>query len=210
MAFDFKKEYKEFYAPTKKPGIITAPRMKYVAARGQGDPNEENGAYQRAINVLYGVAYTVKMSKMGNYKIPGYFDYVVPPLEGFWRANTPDGLFTGDKSALAWISCIRLPDFVTEDVFRWAVEEATRKKKADFSQAEFLTVEEGLCVQCMHVGSYDAEPETIAVMRDYAESLGFEFDLSDERRHHEIYLSDPRRVATEKLKTVVRLPIREA
>lgn len=209
MAFDYKKEYKEFYAPPRKPSIVRVPTMNYVAVRGQGDPNEEGGAYQQAMNVLYGIAYTIKMSKKGTHRIEGYFDYVVPPLEGFWWQEGVEGIDYAHKEDFRWISVIRLPDFVTGADFDWAIGEATRKKKEDFSKVEFLTVEEGLCVQCMHIGPYDNEPATVEMMHKYMEVQGYALDISDERLHHEIYLSDARKVAQEKLKTVIRHPIRK-
>ena len=188
--------------------IIDVPAMNYIAVRGQGDPNEEEGAYKEAIGLLYGIAFTIKMSKKGDHQIDGYFDYVVPPLEGFWWQDGIDGVDYAHKEDFHWISVIRLPDFVTKDDFDWAVEEATRKKKTDFSKVEFLTVKEGLCVQCMHIGSYDDEPATIEMMHAFIEERGFVSDITDQRRHHEIYLSDARKVAPEKLKTVIRHPIR--
>lgn len=212
MSFDFKKEYKEFYAPKNKPSIITVPSMNYVAVRGQGDPNEEGGEYKQALGLLYGLAYTIKMSKKGEHQIDGYFDYVVPPLEGLWRQDGMDGVDSIDyarKGDLQWISMIRLPDFVTESDFEWAVKEAERKKKTDFSKAEFLTYDEGLCVQCMHIGPYDDEPKTVAAMHEYMEDQGYVLDITNTRLHHEIYLSDARKVAPEKLKTVIRHPIRK-
>jgi hypothetical protein len=209
MAFDYKKEYKEFYMPKAKPEIITIPKMNYIAVRGSGDPNEEGGEYKEAIGLLYAIAFTVKMSKKGNHKIEGYFDYVVPPLEGFWWQDDTDGIDYSRKEDFNWISVIRLPDFVTEEDFRWAVDEATKKKKTDFSKVEFLTLEEGLTVQCMHVGSYDDEPATVEMMDRFIEEQGYENDFSEGRLHHEIYLSDARRVAPEKLKTVIRHPIRK-
>lgn len=209
MAFDFKKEYKEFYQPPRKPSIVEVPAMNYIAVRGAGDPNEEGGAYQQAIGLLYGIAYTIKMSKKGDHQIDGYFDYVVPPLEGFWWQDGMMGVDYANKQGFQWISVIRLPDFVTEGDFAWAVEEATRKKGTDFSKVEFLTLDEGLCVQCMHVGPYDDEPATVAVMHEFMEAQGYALDITDERRHHEIYLSDTRRVAPEKLKTVIRHPVRK-
>lgn len=208
MAFDFKKEYKEFYMPPKKPTIITVPPMNYIAVRGEGDPNVEDGDYKMALNLLYGVAFTIKMSKMGDHKIDGYFDYVVPPLEGFWRQQGIQGIDYTRKDLFEWTSVIRLPDFVTEADFKWAIEEAARKKKVDFSKVEFLRIEEGLCVQCMHLGPYDNEPETVDLMHRYMQEQGYELDINDSRRHHEIYLSDARKVAPEKLKTVIRHPIR--
>lgn len=208
MAFDYKKEYKEYYMPPRKPSIVRVPAMNYVAVRGTGNPNDEDGAYQQALQVLYGVAYTIKMSKKGDHRIDGYFDYVVPPLEGFWWIDGLAGMDYARKDDLSWISCIRLPDFVGADDFAWAVDEATRKKKLDFSSAEFLTVEEGLCVQSLHVGPYDDEPATVDAMHAFAAEQGYAIDLTDVRLHHEIYLSDARRVAPQKLRTVVRHPIR--
>ena len=209
MPFDFKKEYKEFYMPKGKPEIVTVPKMNYIAVRGKGNPNEDDGDYKKSIELLYGIAYTIKMSKKGDYKIEGYFDYVVPPLEGFWWQDNVDGIDYSHKENFQWISVIRLPDFVTKADFDWAVDEATRKKKMDFSKVEFLEIEEGLCVQCMHSGSYDDEPATIAAMDKFIAGNGYENDISDTRRHHEIYLSDARKVAPEKLKTVIRHPIKK-
>ncbi len=209
MPFDFKKEYKEFYMPKGKPEIVTVPKMNYIAVRGKGNPNEEDGEYKKSIELLYGIAYTIKMSKKGDYKIEGYFDYVVPPLEGFWWQENVDGIDYSHKENFQWISVIRLPDFVTKADFEWATEEATRKKKMDFSKVEFLTLEEGLCVQCMHSGSYDDEPATVAAMDKFIADNGYENDISDTRRHHEIYLSDARKAAPEKLKTVIRHPIKK-
>lgn len=209
MPFDFKKEYKEFYMPKGKPEIVTVPAMNYIAVRGRGNPNEEDGEYKKSIELLYGIAYTIKMSKKGDHKIEGYFDYVVPPLEGFWWQDDVDGIDYSHKENFQWISVIRLPDFVTKADFDWAVDEATRKKKMDFSKVEFLEIEEGLCVQCMHSGSYDDEPASIAAMDKFIADNGYENDISDTRRHHEIYLSDARKVAPEKLKTVIRHPIKK-
>ena len=210
MAFDFKKEYKEFYLPPQKPTILTVPPMNYIAVRGKGDPNEENGEYKQAIGLLYGIAFTIKMSKKGSRQIDGYFDFVVPPLEGFWWQEGLDGIDYADKSAFCWISVIRLPDFITESDFDWAVETAAKKKKLDCSGAEFLTLEEGLCVQILHLGPYDDEPATVALMDRYLEVIGYENDFSDSRRHHEIYLTDARKTPPEKQKTVIRHPIRRA
>ena len=209
MPFDFKKEYKEFYMPKGKPEIVTVPKMNYIAVRGKGNPNVEDGDYKKSIELLYGIAYTIKMSKKGDHKIEGYFDYVVPPLEGFWWQDDVDGIDYSHKENFQWISVIRLPDFVTKADFDWAIEEATRKKKMDFSKVEFLEIEEGLCVQCLHSGSYDDEPATIAAMDKFIADNGYENDISDTRRHHEIYLSDARKVAPEKLKTVIRHPIKK-
>ena len=209
MAFDFKKEYKAFYLPKNKPEIVTVPTMNYIAVRGKGDPNEEGGAYQAAIGVLYAIAYTIKMSKKGDRRIEGYYDFVVPPLEGFWWQDGVDGVDYADKSTFNWISVIRLPDFVTKADFDWAVAEANRKKKLDCSMAEFLSVDEGECVQIMHLGAFDNEPATVAIMDAYLEANGYENDFSATRLHHEIYLSDARKVAPEKWKTVIRHPIRK-
>ena len=209
MAFDFKKEYKEFYMPKNKPQIVDIPKADYIAVRGVGDPNEEGGAYKKAIGILYAVAYTLKMSYKTDYKIDGFFEYVVPPLEGFWWQEGVKGVDYSDKSAFHWISVIRLPDFITKKDFAWAVETASQKKKMDCSPAEFLTIKEGLCVQIMHYGAYDDEPETVAIMDKFLEENGYENDFDGQRRHHEIYMSDARRVAPEKWKTVIRHPIKK-
>lgn len=207
MAFDFKKEYREFYMPPKKPAIVTVPKMNYIAVRGQGDPNTEGGDYKQVIGLLYAVAFTIKMSKKGSRQIEGYFDYVVPPLEGLWQQEGTDGIDYAHKENFKWISMIRLPDFVTKADFEWAVSEAEAKKKLDLSRVEFFTYDEGLCVQCMHTGPYDDEPATMEQMHKFMESEGCKLDITDKRLHHEIYLSDARRVAPEKLKTVIRHPI---
>ena len=243
MPFDYKKEYKEFYMPKNKPSIVEVPTMNFIAVKGKGDPNVEGGEYKQSIGLLYAIAFTIKMSKLGSRKIDGYFDYVVPPLEGLWRQATPAGnthtdLFVKESSSpatqfgvqeslqeqstspfqvfdelhkgnLSWISLIRLPDFVKREDFDWAIEEASRKKKTDFSKVEFFTYSEGVCVQCMHIGSYDDEPKTIELMHELAEKSGYEIHITDSRFHHEIYLSDPRRVKTERLKTVIRLPVKK-
>ncbi|MBQ7174144.1 MAG: GyrI-like domain-containing protein [Lachnospiraceae bacterium] len=208
MAFDFRKEYKEFYMPKNTPGIVNVPSMNYIAVRGQGDPNQEDGEYKQSIGLLYGIAYTLKMSKKGDHRIEGYYDYVVPPLEGFWWQDGVRGIDYAHKDDFRWISVIRLPDFVTAYDLSWAVDEAARKKKSDFSRVEFLTYNEGLCVQCMHIGSYDDEPVTVAGMHEYMEAQGYVLDITEQRMHHEIYLSDARKVAPGKLKTVIRHPIR--
>ena len=210
MTFDFKKEYKEFYLPKNKPEIVTVPKANYIAVRGTGDPNEENGAYQKAIGVLYAVAYTLKMSYKTDYRIDGFFEYVVPPLEGFWWQENVDGIDYADKASFHWISVIRLPDFITEKDLEWAKETAAKKKKMDCSSAEFLTVDEGVCVQIMHLGAFDEEPATVAIMDEYIREKGYVNDLTDQRLHHEIYLSDARKVEPEKWKTVIRHPIKRA
>ena len=205
MAFDYKKECKEFYLPPRTPGIVTMPAMNFLAVRGRGDPNEEGGAYKKALEMLYAMAYTIKMSK---HKPEGYFDYVVPPLEGLWWQAGVRGVDYAHKKDFQWISLIRLPEFVTEEVFDWAIQEATEKKRQDFSAVELLSWEEGLCVQCMHLGPYDEEPATVAAMEAYAKAQGYEEDFGEGRFHHEIYLSDVRRCRPEKLKTVIRHPVR--
>ena len=227
MEFDFKKEYKEFYMPKNKPEIVKIPPMNYVAVRGKGNPNVEGGDYQQAISILYAVAYTLKMSYKTDYKIEGFFEYVVPPLEGFWwqgeqhpvdaemrtdragRRENIKGIDYSNKDTFNWISVIRLPDFITEKDFAWAVQTATEKKKIDCSLAEFLTIDEGLCVQIMHQGSFDSEPATVALLEDYLKEQGYENDINEQRLHHEIYMSDARKVAPEKWKTVIRHPIKK-
>lgn len=210
MAFDFKKEYKEFYMPKNKPEIVTVPKANYIAVRGKGNPNENDGAYQKAISILYAVAYTLKMSYKTEHKIEGFFEYVVPPLEGFrWQDNV-DGIDYADKAAFNWISVIRLPEFITQKDFEWAVEAASEKKKLDCSSAEFLTIDEGVCVQIMHIGAFDDEPQTVALMDEYIAQNGYENDITESRLHHEIYLSDARKVAPEKWKTVIRHPIKRS
>ena len=208
MAFDFKKEYKEFYMPKNKPEIVTVPPANYIAVRGKGNPNKEGGAYQQAVGILYAVAYTIKMSYKGTHKIDGFFEYVVPPLEGFWWQENVNGVDYSDKSSFNWISVLRLPDFVKKEDFDWAVQEAARKKKMDCSPAEFLTIDEGLCVQMMHIGTYDEEPATVAAMDEFLSAGGYENDLRRDRLHHEIYLSDPRKTEASKQKTVIRHPIK--
>ena len=209
MIFHFKKEYKEFYMPKNKPEIVNVPKVNYIAVRGTGDPNEEGGAYQQAISILYAVAYTLKMSYKTDHKMEGFFEYVVPPLEGFWWQDGVDGADYSDKSSFHWISVIRLPDFVEEIDFEWAKETAAKKKKLDCSSAEFFTVDEGLCVQIMHIGPFDDEPATVALMDAYLDENGYVNDITDKRLHHEIYLSDANKVAPEKRKTVIRHPIRK-
>ena len=210
MAFDFKKEYKDLYQPKTTPSIVTVPPLRFIAVRGAGDPNAPEGAYQHALNLLYGVAYTLKMSCKTEHRIDGYFEYAVPPLEGFWFQEGVQGVDYARKGDFRWISVIRVPDFVGEQDFCWAVDTATQKKKLDFSPVELLTVDEGLCVQCMHIGPYDLEPATVARMHRFCAEQGYAPDFSDARLHHEIYLSDPRRGDPAKLKTVIRHPIRRA
>ena len=209
MAFDYKKEYKEFYLPKKKPEIVTVPKMNYIDVKGCGDPNKEDGEYKNSISILYALAFTIKMSKLTDYRIEGYFDYVVPPLEGFWWQQGVTQIDYSRKDAFQWISVIRLPDFVSEKDFNWAKQQVKTKKGIDCSNAQFLTIEEGLCVQIMHIGSYDDEPDTITLMDKFIKENGYINDFSNTRMHHEIYLSDARRVAPEKLKTIIRHPIRK-
>ncbi len=209
MVFDYKKEYKEFYIPKNKPSIVEIPKMNYIAVRGQGNPNDESGDYKNSIGLLYAIAFTIKMSYKGPYKIDGYFEYVVPPLEGFWWQEGIKGMDYNKKDELNFISIIRLPDFVTKKDFDWAILEATNKKNQDFSKVEFLTYDESTCVQCMHIGSYDDEPKTVELMHKYMKDNGYELDITDTRYHHEIYISDPRRCKEERLKTVIRHPIRK-
>lgn len=210
MAFDFKKEYKEFYLPAKTPSLVEIPPMNYLAVRGRGNPNQEGGAYHQALELLYGMAYTIKMSYKGPRSIEGFFAYVVPPLEGLWWQEGPCGIHPARKEDFHWISLIRLPDFVQRPDFEWAAQEAAGKKKRDFSPVEFFTYHEGLCVQCMHLGPYDDEPATVLAMGDFAAAHGYERDLASGRYHHEIYLGDPRKTAPDKLKTVIRHPIQPA
>ena len=207
-SLSYKKEYKEFYLPPRKPQIVEVPEMNFLAVRGMGDPNEEEGDYKAAIGLLYSIAYTIKMSKMGKHRIEGYFDYVVPPLEGFWWQDGVQGVDYTRKDQFQWISLIRLPEFVTREEFDWAIQEASVKKQMDFSKVEFFTYHEGLCVQCMHIGPYDNEPVTVREMERYAKEQGYELDFSDQRYHHEIYLSDVRKCKPENLKTVIRQPIK--
>ena len=209
MPFDYKKDYREFYLPPKTPQIVTVPPMNFIAVRGKGDPNEEEGEYKRALGMLYPVAYTIKMSYKGEHRIEGFFEYVVPPLEGFWWQEGVKGIDYANKQDFCWISLIRLPDFVTGADFDWAIAEAERKKKLELKQVEFFTYDEGTCVQCMHIGPYDDEPKTVAAMHEYAQAQGYAVDICEERYHHEIYLSDVRKCAPEKLRTVLRLPVKK-
>ena len=198
MAYDYKKEQKALYQPPRTPHLITVPPMNFAAVRGQGDPNDPAGEYKTALELLYGLLYTIKMGRKGE----GWFDFVVPPLEGLWQQGG-----TG-KESFRWVSMLRLPDFVTREAFGRALEEAAAKKKRDFSKVEFLAYDEGLCVQCLYLGSYDDEPETLARMDAFAAEQGYAADFSDDRFHHELYLSDPRRTPPEKRKTILRHPLK--
>ncbi len=208
MAFDYKKEYKEFYLPKNKPQIIELPKMNYIAIKGKGNPNDENGEYQKALQILYPIAYTLKMSYKGEYKIKGFFEYVVPPLEGFWWQDNIKGVDLTNKDTFNWISVIRLPDFINQKDFDWAIEMVTNKKKIDCSKAEFLTIDEGLCVQIMHIGPFDSEIESVNKMHNFIAEKGYKLDINETRLHHEIYLSDVRKVDPSKWKTVIRHPIK--
>ena len=209
IVIDYKKEYKELYLPKTTPSIVDVPEMQFVAVEGKGSPNDENGEYQRAIPVLYGIQYAIKMSKKGNHVPDGYFDYVVPPLEGFWWVDKNEDFSFRDKSKYCWISVIRLPEFVDEKVFAWACEETSKKKKMDVRKAKLLKIKEGLCVQCLHVGAYEDEPKTLKLMNDFIDANGFQSDINEMRRHHEIYLCDPTKTEASKLKTVLRIPVKK-
>ncbi len=209
MPFDFKKEEKQFYKPKTKPEIIKVPKMKFIAVRGTGDPNEEGGSYQQALALLYPIAYKLKMSYKGDYKIKGFFEYVVPPLEGFWWQEDLAGVDLSKMETFCWISIIRVPEFITRKDFDWAIDETTKKKKMDFSKVELLTIEEGLCVQMMHIGPFDTEKISVDKMHKFIEDNEYELDFNDKRRHHEIYLSDVRKVDPVKWKTVLRHPIKK-
>lgn len=208
MAFDFKKEYKDLYMAKASPTLVNVPRMNYIAVRGKGDPNDPVGDYQAALQILYTLAYTLKMSYKTDYKIKDFVEYVVPPLEGFWWQEGVMGVDYSDKSSFNWISVIRLPDFITEQDLDWAIIEAKEKKKLDCSKAEFLTMEEGLCVQVLHLGPYDDEPASVAKLNAFIAENGYVADFSDTRMHHELYLSDPKKVQPERYKTIIRHPIR--
>ena len=207
MPYDFKKE--KLYRAGDRPEIVTVPPANYIAVRGRGDPNTIDGAYQRALAVLYALAYTLKTSPRKGKAIPGFFDYVVPPLEGFWWQEGVDGADYGRKADFHWISILRLPAFVTEADFAWAVEGAARRKKLDCSAAELLTVEEGLCVQMLHTGPFETEPETVKVMDAFLAEHGYVNDFTDRRLHHEIYLSDARKTTPDRWRTILRHPVRK-
>ena len=208
MAFDFKKEFKKFYRPSENPEIIEIPKMNFLAVRGHGNPNEEGGEYKQAIGLLYPLAYAVKMSRKTDYSMDGYFDFVVPPLEGFWWQDGIKGVDYERKNDFRFISVLRLPDFVRKEDFDWAVQQTSIRKKTDFSKVEFFTYDEGLCVQCLHIGSYNDEPMTVERMHAYMEDEGYQLDITDERMHHEIYISDVRKTDPSKLKTIIRHPVK--
>lgn len=209
MTFDYKKEYKEYYLPKNKPVLVSIPTMNYIAINGHGDPNDEKGEYKDALSLLYSIAFTLKMSYKTSYRIEGYFSYVVPPLEGLWWQNNSNTIDYQHKEDFNWISMIRLPDFITKKDVDWAITTANAKKQKSHSQVYFFTLEEGLCVQCMHRGSFDDEPATLELIHNYIDNNDLLTDISETRRHHEIYLSDPRKCKAENIKTVLRIPVRQ-
>lgn len=209
MAFDYKKEYKDLYIPKATPTVVEVPDMKFIAVDGTGNPNDPDGEYQRALGILFPVAYTLKMSHKTNYSIDGFFEYVVPPLEGLWWTDNGAIDDFSDKSAFRWTAMIRIPDFVNTEDVEWAKKEVYRKKGLDCSSLYCKSIEEGLCAQIMHIGPYDAEPESLEAIDRHIESNGYIKDITATRRHHEIYLSDPRKCRPEKMKTVLRIPIAE-
>jgi hypothetical protein len=205
--FDYKKEYKELYLPKTVPTIINVPEMLFVAVDGKGDPNDNDGEYGKAIKILYAIQYTIKMSKKTQNTPEGYFDYVVPPLEGFWTVKNKEDI--RNKSKFIWTSVIRLPEFVNKETFEWACNEVTNNKNINTEKAKYIKIKEGLCVQCMHIGSFDEEPRTMETIEKYITENNYKNGIDAERHHHEIYLSDFRKVEKEKLKTVLRIPIKK-
>jgi len=205
---DYKKEYKDLYLPKIEPSLIKIPEMAFVAIDGKGDPNDNNGEYQTALGIIYGIQYTIKMSKKGTNVPNGYYDYVVPPLEGLWW-TLDKKIDLKNKSKFNWISMIRLPEYVNKDVFKWACEEASKKKKINTEKAYLYKLNEGLCVQCMHIGSFDNEPKTMKLIDNFIENKNLVNDVNEKRKHHEIYLSDFRKTETNKLKTVLRIPVKK-
>jgi hypothetical protein len=210
---DYKKEYKDLYLPKQKPTVVDVPTMTFIMVDGSGNPNDQGGEYQQAVELIYGLSYAIKMSKRNGTEPEGYFEYVVPPLEGLWWLEEDKMDFT-QKDKYCWTSMLRQPEFVTNEVFQWACEELKRKKpQIETSRASLQTFTEGLCVQIMHIGKYDEEPKTIKQIELYIKEMGFKNAISSAytdgriRRHHEIYLSDPRKTAPEKLKTVLRHPV---
>lgn len=202
--FDFKKEYKDLYLPKQKPMRIHVPKMSFLAVDGEGDPNGD--AYQNAVSALYSISYTIKMSKMGQSRPAGYFDYVVPPLEGLWWTPGPFELF--ERADWLWSAMIRQPEFVNSETLAWAKEQSAKKKPdIDTSVVTLTELTEGDCVQMMHIGPFATEPETLAAMHAYMEAQGLRDDVGSVRKHHEIYLNDPRKTAPDKLKTVLRHPV---
>ena len=206
---DYKKEYKDLYSPKNEPMKIDIPEITFVTIEGKGNPNDKDGEYKKALEIIYGIQYSIKMSKKGDFIPNGYFDYVVPPLEGLWWSDNEMKFPIKDKSKFCWISMIRLPEYVTKDVFEWACIEVNKKKKIDTKKAKYLKIKEGLCVQMMHIGSYDDEPKTIKIMEEFIVKNNFVNDIGSKRRHHEIYLSDPRKSEPNKMKTILRIPIKK-
>ena len=207
QVFDFLKQYKALYQPKTTPAIIDVPEMTFFAVDGRGNPNEPEGEYGKAVGLLYALSYTIKMSDKGKTPLPGFVPFRVAPLEGFWQmAGGVPGVDYGNKDKFEWTSVIRQPDFVDESVFAWACEQVRKKKGIDTARARLLRFREGLCVQMMHIGPYDAEPASVARMDDFLAEHGYRNDLGV-RRHHEIYLGDPSRTAPERLKTVLRHPV---
>lgn len=209
MTYDFKKEFKEQYPKKTNPNILEIPNQIYISVKGKGNPNDKDGAYAKAVQNLYAIAYTIKMSKNGTTQLPGYFDFVVPPLEGFWWQTDLKGVDYSRKDDFEWISLLRMPEFVDETVLEWAKKTVIDKKELDTNNVTLLHYDEGMVVQCLHIGSYDNEPETVAKMNSYLKDEGYEIDLSEIRHHHEIYMSDPRKTSIEKLKTIIRHPIKK-
>ncbi|NLI93057.1 MAG: transcriptional regulator [Peptococcaceae bacterium] len=216
--YDYKKEYKDLYQPKQKPVLVDVPAMNFIMVDGAGDPNT-SAEYQEAVELLYGLSYAIKMSKKSDRPPAGYFDYVVLPLEGLWwfKDGDFDGMRQMDKSKFFWTAMIRQPEFVSEDVFAWAAAELKKKKPGlSVEKARLEPLTEGLCVQMMHTGPFDTEPATIAQMEQFIVSHGYENAISDPlssgqiRRHHEIYLNDLRKTAPEKLKTVIRHPVKKS
>ncbi len=204
---DYKKEYRDLYQPGKRPSLVDVPPIPMFLVDGAGDPS--GAAYQAAMSALYTVTFTLKMSRLGPWRPEGYFDYVLPPLEGFWW--TEEGrhdLLSVPRSTWRWTSALRAPEYATPQVLRWALEECARKKPGvDLSGVRLETVTEGLCVQCLHVGPYDAETAAMERMMTFAGEQGLRPSDDPARRHHEIYLGDPRRVPPEKWRTILRLPV---
>lgn len=213
---DYRLSQKELYQPSREPGTTFVPEMVFLKVDGQGNPNQEGGEYQKAVEILYALTFTIKMSSKGSKALPGYFEYVIPPLEGlWWLADDKDMDFFSNKERYRWTSLIRQPEFVTEDVLDWAKDEVRRKKLGvQIEKASLVTFSEGLCVQAMHIGPYDKEPETLSRMETYILENGLEYDIGAMldngmlKRHHEIYLGDPRKSKPENRKTVLRHPVK--
>lgn len=201
---DYKKQYKDLYLPPKKPMLARIPTMKFFMLDGEGDPNE--AAFSEATQALYSLAYTLKMLPKNGIVPDGYYDYTVFPLEGVWDAkNKPLNHYIIDKSKLIYSLMIRQPDFVTDGLAEEVIRLTMKKKpNALLERVRFGSVDDGLCVQMMHLGSYDDEPESFAAIEQFCAD-------NDCRRtsgqHREIYLSDPRRTEPAKLRTVLRCQV---